>query len=172
MNVSSASFATPAGPAGRILWRVSRLCAIAGGLLLAASAILTTLSIIYAAAFTSRIHGEYELVSFGTSLAIYLFLPWCQVVRGNVVVDFFLSAAGSRLREACDALGALLYFAVSVLLVWRMSAGGLELFSQGQATAVLKIPYWWSFPVILFCLGLLAAVTLHGVIANVRRALA
>jgi TRAP-type C4-dicarboxylate transport system permease small subunit len=172
MSATSASFAPPADPAGRLLWRLSRLCAIAGGYLLAASAILTTLSISYAAVFTARIHGEYELVSFGTSLAIYLFLPWCQVVRGNVVVDFFMSGASPRLREACDALGALLYFAVSILLVWRMSAGGLELLSQGQATAVLKIPYWWSFPVILFCLGLLAAMTLHGVIVNIRRALA
>ena len=172
MSVSSASFAPPADATGRILWRVARLCAIAGGLILAASAILTTLSIISAAAFTSRIHGEYELVSFGASLAIYLFLPWCQVVRGNVVVDFFLASAGHRLQEACDALGALLFFAISILLVWRMSVGGLELLSQGQATAVVKIPYWWNFPVILFCLGLLAAVTLHGVITNIRRALA
>lgn len=172
MSVTFASFPPPPDAAGRILWSVARLCAIVGGLLLAASAILTTLSIIHAVAFTSRIHGEYELVSFGTSLAIYLFLPWCQVVRGNVVVDFFLAAASPRLREACDAFGALLYFAVSVLLVWRMSAGGFELLSQGQATAVLKIPYWWSFPVILFCLGLLAAVTLYGVISNIRRALA
>ncbi|MFM2128914.1 MAG: hypothetical protein RL477_460, partial [Pseudomonadota bacterium] len=151
--------APPDDPAGRILWRISRWCAIAGGALMAFSAVLTTLSIALNALFKAPIRGEYEIVGFGTSLAIYLFLPYCQFVRGNVVVDFFLARASSRLREALDAAGGLIYFVISALLIWRMSVGGLELHAQKQATAVLKIPYWWSFPVLLFCLGLLAAVT-------------
>jgi TRAP-type C4-dicarboxylate transport system permease small subunit len=94
------------------------------------------------------------------------------MVRGNIVVDFFLSGASGRMREALDALGAILYCAICVILVWRLSVGGLELFSQAQATAVLKIPYWWSFPFILYSLSLLVAVTVHGIVANLRKALA
>lgn len=172
MSEQSVLSAPPEDPTGRVLWRVSRYCAMAGGFMLAISAALTTLSITLNALFKAPIHGEYELVGFGTSLALYLFLPYCQMVRGNVVVDFFLSGASPRLREGFDALGALLYFLISALLAWRMSVGGLELFDQRQATAVLHIPYWWSFPIILPCLMLLTAVTIYSVVTSIRRAVA
>ncbi len=172
MSDLPATYAPPEDPAGRLLWRLSRVSAVAGGYLLAASALLTTLSIMLNALFKAPIHGEYEIVSFGTSLAVYLFLPWCQMVRGNIVVDFFLSGASGRLREALDAVGATLYCAICILLTWRLAVGGLELLGQEQATAVLKIPYWWSFPIILYSLSLLVVVTLHGIAANIRKVMA
>jgi TRAP-type C4-dicarboxylate transport system permease small subunit len=172
MSGSSATYAPPEDPAGRLLWKLCRASAVVGGYMLAVSALITTVSVSLNAAFKVPILGQYEMVSFGTSLAIYLFLPWCQVVRGNIVVDFFLAGASVRVREAFDALGALIYLIMAVLLLWRLSVGGLELYAQAQATAVLKLPYWWSFPIILYSLALLIAVTAHGIVANIRRALA
>ena len=41
------------------------------------------------------------------------------------------------------------------------AVGGLEMHATGQVTAVVKLPYWWSFPVAVSCLTLLAIVCLY-----------
>jgi len=168
MAETPAEAARPADPAGRALFAAARIFAIAGGVLLVACALLTTASIITNALFNHQIRGEFDLVSFGTSWAVYLFLPYCQLTRGNVVVDFFFSGAGPRLRCLLDGIGSLLYFAVALLLIWRMGVGGIEIFESGQSSAVLKVPYWLSFPVALTCLGLLALGTLHSTCRGFR----
>lgn len=162
------SDARPADPAGRALFATARAFAIVGGLLLVACALLTTLSIITHALFNYTIRGEFDLVTFGTSWAIYLFLPYCQLVRGNVVVDFFFSGAGPRTRQLLDGVGNLLYFAIAVLLLWRMSIGGIEIYRDRQSSAVLEIPYWLSFPLALTCLALLAAGTVYSMRRSLR----
>ena len=153
--------ARPADPVGRALFHISRVFVLIGGTLLLLSALLTTLSILTHAVLNRPIRGEFELVSFGTSWAVYFFLPYCQIVKGNVIVDFFFARAGPRVKHFLDAVGSLLYAAIVALLVWRMSAGAVEVFHSGQESAVMNIPYWWSFPVALTCLSLLAAVTLY-----------
>ena len=168
MAETPAETARPADPVGRALFAAARAFAVAGGLLLVACALLTTASIITHALFSHQIRGEFDLVSFGTSWAVYLFLPYCQLTRGNVVVDFFFSGAGPRLKHLLDALGNLLYFAIAFLLIWRMGVGGIEIFNSGQSSAVLKVPYWLSFPLALTCLGLLAIGTLYSMCRSVR----
>ncbi len=153
--------ARPADAVGRALFHTSRIFVLIGGTLLILSALLTTLSILTHAVLNRPIRGEFELVSFGTSWAVYFFLPYCQIVKGNVIVDFFFARAGPRVKNFLDAIGSLLYTAIVALLVWRMSAGAGEIFESGQESAVMNIPYWWSFPVALTCLSLLAAATLY-----------
>ena len=168
MADSPAGFTRPDDLAGRALFSISQAFVLIGGILLVLSAVLTTLSIITHAALNWPIRGEFELVSFGTSWAVYFFLPYCQMIKGNVLVDFFFARAGARLKHFLDALGSLLYAAIVSLLVWRMGVGGWEMFDSGQASAVMNIPYWWSFPVALVCLSLLTAVTLYTFARSVK----
>jgi len=160
----------PADAVGRILFDVSRGCTLLGGLLLVLCAALTTVSIVTHALFRAPIHGEHDLVTFGASWAVYLFLPWCQMIKGNVVVDFFLAGAPARLRAALDALGGLVYGAIAAVLIWRMSVGADEVMRSGASSAVLKIPYWTSFPLALFCLALLFAATVYTTWRSIREA--
>lgn len=160
----------PTDAVGRFLFGVSRICVIAGGFLLVLCAALTTVSIATHALFKMPIHGEHDLVTFGASWAVYLFLPWCQMIKGNVVVDFFLANAPVRLRALCDAFGSLVFAVIGALLIWRMSVGAEEVMRSGQSSAVLKIPYWTSFPLALFCLALLLAVTLYTMWQSIREA--
>ena len=53
--------------------------------------------------------GDFELVAIGTGLAVFAFLPWCQMTRGNVLVDFFMSAAPVRAKTVCDVIGGVFY---------------------------------------------------------------
>lgn len=161
MDESSAQLARPTDAVGRALYGLSRQLALIGGCLLVLCGLVTTTSILTHALFDRPIRGEFDLVTVGTSWSIYLFLPWCQITRGNIVVDFFFSGASERTRHFLDALGSLLFAAVAGLLVWRMSVGMLEVHESGQSSAVLSIPEAWSFPVALFCLGLLALTSLY-----------
>ena len=49
-----------------------------------------------------------------------------------------------------------------------MSVGGLEVYNSGQSSAVVEIPYWWSFPVALTCLVVLSAVTVYTMARSIR----
>ena len=153
---------------GRVLYEISRWFAVLGGLLLVSGALLTTISIISHAVINKPVHGEFDLVTFGTSSAIYLFLPWCQITRGNIVVDFFFSGSSERTRSFLDAVGSFLYIVIGVLLLWRMSVGMFEVGESGESSAVLKLPHVWLFPVALSCLGLLLLTTLYTFWQGVR----
>ena len=161
MDESSGATARPTDPVGRALYDLSRQLALLGGCLLVLCGLLTTVSVLSHALFNQPIRGEFDLVTVGTSWTIYLFLPWCQITHGNIVVDFFFSGSSERTRRFLDALGSLLYAAIAALLVWRMSVGMVEAHESGQSSAVLQIPESWSFPVALFCLGLVTATSLY-----------
>jgi len=100
----------------RALYAISRWLAVFGGLMLFAMALLTAASVVGRALFGKPIPGDFELVGIGTGIAVFAILPWCQITRGNVLVDFFMSAASVRAKAVCDAAGALLYLAIACIL--------------------------------------------------------
>ena len=71
-------------------------------------------------------------------------MPWCQVRRGNIIVDFFTARAGERdqrrpgpLRR--PAAGARCF----ALLAWRTALGGLNAYSTPfRDTMMLGFPEW------------------------------
>ena len=74
--------------------------------------------------------------------AIALFMPWCQLRRGNIIVDFFTAKASERTNAALDRLGALLLGLVFALLAWRTTLGGLNAYSSQSGTMMLGFPEW------------------------------
>ena len=46
-------------------------------------------------------------------------MPWCQVRRGNIIVDFFTAGASEATRERLDRFGRLLLALVMALMAWR-----------------------------------------------------
>ena len=56
--------------------------------------------------FSTPIPGDFELAQIGTAVAVFAFLPYCQVVRGNIVVDTFTAqSAGTPARAHRRAVG-------------------------------------------------------------------
>jgi TRAP-type C4-dicarboxylate transport system permease small subunit len=136
---------------GRALYRAATGVAVLGGLVLFALTLLTVISVVGRAAFSAPIPGDFELVELGMAVAIFSFLPYCQIVRGNVIVDLFTSRASPRTRALLDGIGNLLYTAIAALLTWRGAIGGLEIRSYHETTMVLQVPAWWGFvPAVAF----------------------
>lgn len=162
----------PADAAGRVLYLISRVFALFGGLVLCAMAVLTTVSVFGRAFLNAPVMGDFELIAIGTGVGVFAFLPYCQMIRENVVVDFFMSRASFRARSVCDAVGNLSYGLIVALMAWRTSLGGVDMYHTDEMTLILEVPRWWTFPLAVLCLVLLFAVcayTLARSIEEVRR---
>lgn len=136
---------------GRVLYRAATGVALLGGLVLFALTLLTVISVVGRAAFSAPIPGDFELVELGMAVAIFSFLPYCQIVRGNVIVDLFTTRASARTKALLDGVGNLIYTAIAALLTWRVALGGLEVQGYSETTMVLRVPVWWGFvPAVVF----------------------
>lgn len=148
----------PTDPVGRVLYSVAKWLAIVGGILLCLMALLTTLSVTGRSLFLAPVPGDFELVAIGTGLAVFSFLPWCQMTRGNVLVDFFMSAAPVRAKTACDIVGGVFYLIIASLLTWRMIFGGLDMYNYAEKSMTINFPRWTTFPPSILMLGFLVIV--------------
>ena len=161
MSELDVTTARPTDVVGRVLFVASRLFALFGGLVLCAMAMLTTISVTGRFFLNSPVLGDFELIAIGTGVAVFGFLPYCHLTRGNVLVDFFLSAAPLRAKSFFDTVGNLIYGIIITIMTWRLSLGGMDLYRDDQMTMVLEIPRWWTFPAALLCMALLLAVCVY-----------
>lgn len=149
------------GGLGRALRRASEVFALAGGAVLLAVMTLTVVSVTGRTFFGSPVLGDFELVEVGCAVAIFAFLPYCQMSGGNVVVDIFMRGLGETSRRRLDALHSLVFALIAALFAWRLSLGGAELFAWGETTMILGLPMWLGFVPMVASSALLAAICLY-----------
>lgn len=126
----------------RILESLAKFCAILAGVLLTAITLATCLSLIGRNTIGVTLVGDFELTGVTAGAAIALFLPWCQLQRGNIIVDFFTAKASPKINAGLDRLGALLLGLAVGLLAWRTTLGGLNAFNTQSGTMMLGFPEW------------------------------
>src|SRR5512140_2898627 len=98
-----------------MLERLARLSALLAGALVSFMVLLTAVSIIGRETIGKTVTGDFELVGLATGAAVGLFMPLCQLHRGNIVVDFFTARAPHAFNSALDRVGALLLAAACAL---------------------------------------------------------
>lgn len=126
----------------RILESLAKVCAVLAGILLTVITLATCISLIGRNTIGLTLAGDFELTGVVAGAAIALFLPWCQVRRGNIIVDFFTAKASDATNAALDRLGAVILGLVMTLLAWRTSVGGLNAFNTQSGTMMLGFPEW------------------------------
>ena len=161
MAEGSSSEFRPTDPVGRVLFDISRVLAVFGGLVLFAMACLTGVSVAGRAAFSAPIPGDFELVSIGIGVAIFAFLPYCQITRSNVIVDFFMTRAPIRAKTACDVIGGLFYLVIGAILTWRLILGGLDMYRYSERTMTINFPRWTTFPISALLMVFLVVVIVY-----------
>ena len=142
----------------RVLDLLARLCAVAAGCLLTVITLMTCVSLIGRNTTGWTIVGDFELSGSAAGAAIALFLPWCQVRRGNIIVDFFTAKASAGTNATLDRVGALLLGLVMALLTWRSSIGGWNAWTSQSGSMMLGFPEW-----IVYC-GIVPPLALTAVI--------
>lgn len=146
---------------GRWLHFLSRMAAILGGFVMSGLVVMTVVSVIGRWLFSSPIYGDFELVEMGTAISVFLFLPYCHMNRGNVIVDLFLAWAPRGLQSFFDVLGSIALAAIAGMLTWRMVLGGFDMVEYNETTYILAMPIWWAFPFAIGSLGLLTLCCLY-----------
>ncbi|MEM6897984.1 MAG: TRAP transporter small permease, partial [Pseudomonadota bacterium] len=74
------------------------------------------------------IAGDYELVEAGVGIAVFAFLPWCQLRRGHVTVDIFTQGLPARGRSFTAFMGDVAIAIVAFVVMWRFYLGFGEKF--------------------------------------------
>lgn len=152
----TAEISPPAAPEVDWLERLCDASAAIGALVLLAIAGMTTVSVIGRAFFAHPILGEVELVQLGGAVVVASFLPYTQMRRANIIVDFFTTGARAHTQRLMDLGGTALYTAVLALVLWRVAVGGLDIRAAGERSMLMDLPLW--LPYLLMLPGLALCV--------------
>src|SRR5690606_4857205 len=136
---------TPAqtAPQGLLRRWLEAVCGVFAGLgvtLFLLEALLSAASILGRTVLSQAVPGDYELVRMLSAVGIAMCLPYCELKRGHVLVDFFTLGAPVPLKRFLDATASILMAAVAFLLAWRTGVGTLEIHQYQETSMVLNLP--------------------------------
>ncbi len=142
------------------LERMAKLCAILAGVLLTVITLMTCVSLIGRNTTGWTIVGDIELTASAAGAAVALFMPWCQLRRANIIVDFFTTRASEATQLQLDRFGAFLMACVMALMCWRSAVGGLSAWNSRSGSMMLGFPDWIVYAFMVPPLGLCAVIAL------------
>ncbi|ESR26199.1 TRAP transporter small permease [Lutibaculum baratangense] len=152
MNPAASALPRPIAFAEKVI----ELWALAGGILLCGIVLLTAYSLFMDIVFGAPFAGDFEIVEMGVAVAVFTFLPYCQLTGANVSADLFTSNASPRTVTFLVFLGAVIALLFSTFLIWRMYYGMVDSRQYNEITTVNGIPVWFAYVPILISLALLA----------------
>jgi TRAP-type C4-dicarboxylate transport system permease small subunit len=128
--------------------RIASWMTLLSGLLLLVAVTITIVSIT-GRAFShfglSSVPGDYELEETFIGLAVFSFMPYCQLVRGHVGVDIFIQPFGNRAMNFTQLLGDIVLLGLSCLITWRHYLGTIDKYNSNETSFILGFPIWWGY---------------------------
>ena len=152
----------------RLIAQIAKLLAVFGGVAALAVACLVAVSVLRRWLFSQPIPGDFELAQIGTAVAVFAFLPYCQIVRGNIVVDTFTSRLPKRTLRGIDGFWDLVYAAAMGLVAGCLARGTWDVYHSQEVSMVLRIPAWPGIAFGAVCCALLALLALSSAIGLMR----
>ena len=153
--------ARPKDRLGRVLYLISKWMAVFGGVILFILAILTTISVFGRKFLDAPVPGDFELVAIGTGVAVFACLPYCQLMRGNVLVDFFMNNAPTRAKTIADIIAGLIFLAIGLMLTWRMIYGAIDMHDVNEVSMTIGFPRWSTFPISIVFMSFLVIIIIY-----------
>jgi TRAP-type C4-dicarboxylate transport system permease small subunit len=144
----------------RFLRAAANACALAGGALVAAVALITVASVLARWLVAAPVPGDVELVQIGTAAALALFLPYCQLHGGHLIVDIFTARADASVHRRLETAAHWAAAAVLALLATRAAVGVADLRAAGETSMVLGVPLWLAYAPMAPALALAALIAL------------
>jgi TRAP-type C4-dicarboxylate transport system permease small subunit len=177
MSVPQQEVGDPEGPLGQFLERLCSAVAMFGGITLLFIMMISSVSVIgrnipqllNLVGFKlspMSIPGDIEIVQLGCAVAIFAFLPYCQIKRANVFVDFFTGWMSPRYRGVLDTAANLLFLAITITIAWQLGHGTADKFATKDTTMVLRIPEAWPYAAALLLSWLLVVITAYTVLRS------
>lgn len=136
--------------------------ALAGGVVLLAIIALNTVSIALRALLPLGIGdgpflGVYDMTEMGIAIAVFAFLPYCQLAKGHASVDLIKGRIGRRFDAFSQLIFNVVMLVFAVVVTWRLYLGTLDKYAFGETTFIAQIPLWFGYSACLvgavgFCL--------------------
>ena len=103
--------------------------------------------------------GGYEITGLLGLLIVGFAIPYTQIIRGHVAVDFFARRMPPRARNIISIFTTSLVLAIFALIIRQMLLYGRIIQDAGETTAMEAIPlapfaYAMAFAALLMCLVL------------------
>jgi TRAP-type C4-dicarboxylate transport system permease small subunit len=114
--------------------------------------------------------GDAEIVELLCGIAVFAFLPYCQLRGSNVIVDFFTQPLSPHARHWLDAVMGVAFIFVAAVLTWRMVEGGLTAWARSRKSMFLQLPDWWGYAIAIAAMLLWIAVCAWTTYLSVKRA--
>lgn len=142
-------------PNMKLLEPIAKTLSILGGLLIVGVMLMTCYSLIGRNFFQSPLIGDFELTAIGCGMAMALFMPYCQLKRENIMVDFFTARMPASTNAKLDRMGSLLMTALYGVLGWRAGFGAVRAHEGEGASMLIGFPDWIVYA--CMCVGLSVA---------------
>lgn len=112
-----------------------------GGIALLIMMMLTVVDVILRV-FWRPITGTYELVAVLSAIVIGYAIPQTSLDRGHIYVDFLIENRTPSIKKGFLVFTRILGIALFVLLAWNLFLKGNFLYSSGDVSQTLHIPYY------------------------------
>jgi len=147
-----------------VVWICRTMTAI-GALVLAIMMFLSVADICGRFFFKKPITGTYEIVSLMVILVGCLGLGYCQLVKGNIMIDIVTKRFSPRGQAIMNIISYLISIGVCALVTWQVSLRMWDYLHKtlGGRTINLGIVFWpfmlimalcFAWVTVIFCLDL------------------
>jgi TRAP-type C4-dicarboxylate transport system permease small subunit len=168
-------------PVGRFIYALARYTALAGGAVIVAFMLVTVLNIagrallplneVVGARLFGPIPGDYEIAEAGMAFAVFAFLGWCTLTRGQAVVSLVTDKLPVRANAAIELVMESLALIAAVFIAWRHGAGMLDKLSNGETSFILRFPIWWAYAAGMIGALVWVIVLVYSVVRSARNAI-
>jgi len=151
-----------------LVWIARSMTAI-GAVLLSVIMFLSIADIAGRNLFNKPIEGTYEIVSLMVVAVGVLGLGYCQLVKGNIMIDIITKRLSRRGQAVMNSISYLIAIGVSVIVAWQVLLRMWDYMHRqlGGETVTLGIPLWpfmglmslcFAWVTAIFCLDLFKAL--------------
>lgn len=140
--------------------RVAGVLAVLGGVAMLVAAAVATASVLRRWLTNDPIPGDFEIVSIGSGVAVFLCLAHATRRRTDIVVDTFTAWLPARVQGVMDAFWSLAWAAAALWIAERMVIGAFETRASGTVTMVLGFSTWWAVLIGALSFALVAVAAL------------
>ena len=150
----------------KILLGVANTLAFCGGAILLLMVFVNVISVTGRIIFGEPLVGDFELIEIACAVAIFLFLPLCQLKNGNIVVEAFTLRLSYGKKIILDLIGDLIFAIVALFFSVRMVYGLQDMVKYREETMLLEIPVWIPFVPAVFSFLFLSFICFYMALAK------
>jgi len=154
----------------KIIDIVSRLLNYIGGLVIGAVMLLTVADVGGRYLFSSPVVGTKELTENSMVALAFLAIGLVSLRREHIKVDLLVHRLSTKGQAIFDSITHFLGIAICIILIWQNVLRAMEVFQEKLITALLRVPLYPIYWVIVIGLVLMCLIMITQLIQNISKA--